>query len=68
MQKRRTCLQHLCTWEQEHFQKLPRAPSKAEFEKYFRDATRALQAHRGIPQDQQIRNLLVTYYTTQGRS
>ena len=55
----------LCTWEQEHFQKLPRTPSKADFEKYFRNAIRALQAHRGIPQDQQIRNLLATYYTMQ---
>ena len=55
----------LCTWEQEHFQKLPHTPSKADFEKYFRNAIRALQAHRGIPQDQQIRNLLATYYTMQ---
>ena len=55
----------LCTWRQEHFPTLPRAPSKADSEKYFRNATRALQAHRGIPQDQQMRNLLATYYTMQ---
>ena len=64
-QKDARAFDFLCTWEQEHFQKLPRAPSKIDFEKYFRNATRALQAHRGIPHDQQIRNLLATYYTMQ---
>ena len=52
--------------EQEHSKLLGPDPSKAatpEYLKYFEEIVNTLQAKRGKPKDQQVRDLLVEYYS-----
>ncbi len=53
----------LCSYEEETLKKLPHSPNSEQYEQFYLNAITTLQAKRGVPKDQQIRNLLSSYYT-----
>ena len=57
----------ICTAEKEHAAKIlgpdPSKTSPAEFAKLYKQCVAALKLKRGKPRDQQLRELLGTYYT-----
>ena len=53
----------LCNYESTHLVRLPASPTSDDYYQFYNAALMVLHSQRGIPKDQQIRNLLATYYS-----